>query len=454
MLSMDFLTQRIEGMEIIDFQNDDFQRKLSTFIKNNINELSVLSVQCGDGIKEIIKEFTNFSNVTIEFHDGSNFSVDVGYFSPNHIFNSAGLDLMLKNTETTLYKWFVASKDKVFKGSVDYRTGKVGGAFTTLPITIKIGTNLGATFSSDKIQKFGSPLHELTSAALVHELGHCYGGCALMATTAMDNFTAKAGLTFFRSRKLDDERVAVLQDMNALLQESPESINELKEIAAKNTDESLVMYFNKLVARRNTSRALSLGVPVMSSEVVADLYAIRMGCGKALVAAVGTAVDQGIIVTSLNSLMAGVFYTVFTTVAFAPTIALLVALGFGAYGVLMFMLMTFMLGTVTGYFFPGYSGVYNAGHRRFEDAMRQMIAKLKEVKDMPVKEKAQLLADIERFLVINNELKPWYENNVIRRFFGVLFSGSDFKKIETEHFTQALINSELNVLSARLQTLK
>lgn len=453
MLSMDFLTRRVDGLELINFQNDDFHVKLSNMLKENINEEGTLSVKCADEIRAVIKEFTNFSNIKIEFHDGANLSVDVGFFSPNHVFNSANVDVLLKNTETTLYKWFVASKDKVFKGHVDYRTGKVHGAYTTLPITIKIGTNLRGTFSSDKIQKFGAPLEELLSAGIVHELGHCYGGCALMATTAMDNFTAKAGLTFFRSRKLDDERVAVLQDMNALLHETPESINELKEIASKNTDESLIMYFNKLVSRRNSSRALSIGVTTMSSEVVADLYAIRMGCGKALVAAVGTLVDQGVISTVLTSLMAGILCTVFTTIAFAPTITALLILGFGVPGILICMLITFLLSTVMGYFYIGYADVYNAPHRRFEDAVRQMIAKLKEVKDMPAKEKSQLITDIEKFLAINAELKPWYDNNVIRRFFGSLFSGNDFKKTETEHFTQALLNSELNVLSARLQTL-
>jgi len=453
MLSMDFLTRRVDGLELINFQNDDFHVKLSNKLKENINEQSMLSVKCADEITAVIKEFTNFSNVKIEFHDGGNLSVDVGYFSPNHIFNSANVDVLLKNTETTLYKWFVASKDKVFKGSVDYRTGKVHGAFTTLPITIKIGTDLSATFASDKIQKYGVPIHELLATGIVHEVGHCYGGCALMATTAMDNFTAKAGLTFFRSRKLDDERVAVLQDMSALLQESPESINDLKEIASKNSDESLIMYFNKLVSRRNTSRALSLGVTNMSSEVVADLYAIRMGCGKATVAAIGTMVDQGIITISLNSLMAGILCMVFTTIAFTPTIAGLLVLGFGVYGILMCMLITFVLSSILSYFYVGYADVYNAGHRRFEDAIRQMIAKLKEVKDIPPKEKTQLLNDIEKFLAINETLKPWYENNVVRRFFGVMFSGNDFKKTETEHFTQALLNSELNVLSARLKTL-
>lgn len=453
MLSMNFLTQRVDGLELINFQSDDFHRKLSDTLKNNINDQHKLSVNCAEDLKAVFKEFTNFENITIEFEDGGNLGVDVGYFSPNHIFNSAGLDVMLKSTETTLYKWFVNSKDKVFRGSVDYRTGKVHGAFKTLPIKIKIGTDLHSTFASDKILKYSVPLESLLSAGLIHELGHCYGGCALMATTAMDNFVAKAALTFFRTRKLDDDRVAVLQDMNAILQETPESINDLKEIASKNTDESLIMYFNKLVSRRNTNRALSIGVPVMSSEVIADLYAVRMGCGKAAVAAVGTLVDKGIITIVLDSLLFGVLSTVFTVFAFAPTIGMLTVLGGGLPFILICMFTSFAVGTIAGYFLPGYSGVYNAGHRRFEDAVRQLIAKLKEVKNIPAKDKMQLLADIEKFLTLNAELKPWYENSVIRRFFGALFSGGDFKKTETEHFTQALINSELDVLSARLKTL-
>lgn len=454
MLSMSFLSHRPrEGLEFINFQTDEFYNKMSGFLEQNINSNGVLSKDSVGGIKSLIEEFMGFRNLKIELVDSGNFAVDIGYFSPNHILNNAGLDGMVKPTETTLYRWFVANKEKVFKGYVDYRTGKVHGGFRDLPITMKININLNDTFPADKIQKYGVPLHGLATGALAHEMGHCYGGCAMMATIAADNVIGKAALGYYRARETPEDRVIVLQDMAALLDVKPAKLSELQDVAQSKDDGTLIMYFNKLVNQRNTSRALSLGVEVMSSEVIADVYAIRMGCGKAVVAAIGALVDQGCIVTVLSAFMAGIAYTLFSAAIMFPQLALMLMSGIPVTVLGAGALLIFILTMILSYFLPGFSGTYNADHRRFEDAVRQLIAKLKEVKDMPKAEKDTLLTDVEQLLAVSKVVKPWYEGTFVKRVIGWMFNGADFKKQEHEHFTQAVANSEMLVLAERLKTL-
>jgi hypothetical protein len=451
MLSMEFLTNRaVDGLEFINFQTDDFYVKMSSFLEQNINDDFVLSKDSKDGIKAILAEFTGFSNITVKLVEEANLSVDVGYFSPNHVINHTLADDLLKPHKSNLFRWFAENNGKIFKGNVNYKTGKVEGSFCEIPITLTINVNLKEIFPDDLVKKYGIPYHGLLAGGLAHESGHCYGACAMLATSAKDNVIAKAAVAHYREARNDDEKVVVLKEMGQLLELPPEKLEELQAIAQTRDEVGVIIYFNKLVNKRNSSRALSLGVQNMSAEVIADVYAIRMGCGKAVIAAIGGLVDRGIIKVFMDSFIAAVFYTAIVGCIFMGTWVVLALMGGGGL-VLGFGGFTFILSFILSYFSHGFSGTYNANHRRFEDAVRQLIAKLKEVKDMPLNEKKELLEDIEKLLKINKEIQPWYENTVIRRFYGWMTTGSDFKKQELEHFTQALANSEINVLAERLK---
>lgn len=452
MLSMSFLTHRaIDGLEFINFQTDDFYVKMSSFLEENINDEFVLSQNSKDGIKAIIAEFTGFRNVTVKLVENANLSVDVGYFSPKNVLNTALADDLLKPHKSSLFRWFAENNGKVFKGSVNYKTGKVEGSFCDVPITLMINVNLKEVFPEDVVRKYGVPYHGLLAGALAHESGHCYGACAMLATSARDNIIAKAALSHYREARSEGEKITVLKDMSQLLELPAEKLEELQAVAQAADDSGVIIYFNKLVNKRNTSRALSLGVQNMSSEVIADVYAIRMGCGKAVVAAIGTMVDRGVVKVFLDSFAAAVIYTAIVGCLFLGTWVQLMLMGATGGFIVGFGAFTFIISFIMSYFGAGFSGVYNAGHRRFEDAVRQLIAKLKEVKDMVLEEKKELLDDLEKLLKINKELQPWYENTFIRRVYGWITNGSDFKKQELEHFTQAVANSEINVLAERLK---
>jgi len=449
MISMDFLKRPVGGLEFINFQSTDFYRKMSTYLEGQISPDGVLSKESIPGIKALIEEFTGFKNIDMKFSKSGNLSVDTGYFSPNHVLNNAMVDELLKPTQTTMYRWFVQNKDKVFKGGIDYSTGKVLGSFQTVPVTFQINPDLHATFPAEKVKKFGVPLGGILSGAIAHEMGHVFSGCMMLLTIASDNVYLKSALRYYREAEDVSDRVVVLKDVASLLDVPAAKQGELQQLAQDRDDKTVFLYFDKLIAQRNMRRSLSVGVEAMSSEVVADMYAIRMGCDKGIIAAIGILTDQGCIMTVVNSLMIA---AVTTIIALPAWISMTVSVGMA--GAFFMALVFYMFIFVLNYFSKGYSGVYNADHRRFEDAARQLIQKLKEDDKIPSSEKNTLANEIQVLLAHANTLRPWYESTVIHRFMGWVFSQADFKAQEVEHYTSVVANHEVNTIAVKLANLK
>jgi hypothetical protein len=126
----------------------------------------------------------------------------------------------------------------------------------------------------------------------------------------------------------------------------------------------------------------------------------------------------------------------------------------GLAGALFMAMVFYAFIFVLNYFSKGYSGAYNADHRRFEDAARQLIQKLKEDKHMPPAEKAVLAEEVQQLLKHAETLRPWYESTVIHRFMGWVFSQADFKAQEVEHYTSVIANHEVNTIAVKLARLK
>lgn len=450
MLSMSFMTQKVEGLEFIEFQRSDFYRQLQHHLEQFISPEGILDKACEPGLKEVIENYTGFVNLTFDFEHAGNFAVDVGYFSPNHVLNNQLVDQLLKTNQTTLYRWFKENKEKVFSGTIDYKTGKVGGSFKEVPVNFAINPNLHETFPKEKIAKFGIGLEGILSGAFAHELGHIFGACVMLDTSAKDNVLAKAALQFYTG--VDKEkRIVVLKDVGSLLNVPTTKQAELEEIANGENADTVILYFDKLLAQRNTQRSLSVGVPVMTSEVVADMYAIRMGCDKGVIAAISILTDHGCIQTVLNSMLMAGLYSIIAGGGTAAMFALSFASATPAIAFLGTMFTIFFL---VDYFSKGYSGVYNANHRRFDDAMRQLIAKFKEDKNLNTVEVKELVEEINKLREHNKKLLPWYDSTVIHRFVGWIFNGSDFKRQEIEHYTQVLANHEINIFTHQLNDTK
>lgn len=455
MISIDFLRKPVSGLEFIDFQTTHFYDELAAVYEKHITTTKdgyILETSCVKEVLATIERFTGFANITMKFIDSGNLGVDTGYFSPHHVLNNAGVDDLLGVTKTTLYRWFVQNKVKMFKGDIDYTTGMVTGSFTTVPVNLQINRNLHITFPKDKVEKYKVSIGGLLAGATAHELGHVFGGCMMLATAASDNVVAKAGLRFYKEAPRPEDRVVVLKDTAALLDITAPQLKEMQAIAQSGDDTTFVLYFTKLQNQRNSRRSLSVGVERMSSEVIADMYAIRMGCSKGIIGAISALTDIGAIRSVCTSLLTATMLTVFISMATAGALTV-VTLSGGAAGAIAYVATIFTVTFVYDYFSKGYANIYNSDARRYDDAMRQMIAKLKEEKNVTPADKAELISYIDQMRAHGKTIQPWYDDSVIYRFMGWVLNGSDFKLTEIEHYTQVIANHELNSLGAKLASL-
>lgn len=442
MISRDFLLGDSNGLEFLDFQNDSFFNELVSVLTKHTDNNILKNTIAGD-LKEVIYKYTGFNNIDIDVGSMSNFAIDAGYTSPNNVINNEGLDEFLRHSNTSLYRWFSDSKDKIFKGSIDYKTGKVDGSFSTMPYTMYLDSDLNNFFPPKLVNKYGATSIEATAGAIVHELGHAFGACMMIMTTVEDNILLKAGLRHYREATTDKERLVVLKDTKELLDVKTKD-KSIGDLATNPKDDTYLLFYNKMLSQRNQSRSLSLGVPAMTSEVMADMYSIRMGCSKGIIGAVGALVDNGGIKNGGVAAAQMFLLVAITTLMFGWV-------GGTTYAIIVMMFT--LLGFIMGYFGFSYADVYNAGHRRYDDLLRQMISEFKKNTSTPLGPKNELIKKIEEMIKINNDLKPWYDNTFIRRLVGVVAAGADFKAQEVEHFTGVIANSEINVLETKFGNL-
>lgn len=443
MLKPEFIRSPVTGLEFLDWQNDNFFNELTELFNKHIenNVLSESFFADDAEIKTIIEKYTGFSNIKLIPTKVGNLAIDTGYIAPNSIINNKLVDEFISHTKTQLYKSFKEDSEKVFKGSIDYTSGKVSGGFSTLPFELYINVNLNSYLPPKLVSRFNATLAELMAGVLAHELGHAFSGCMLLHTTVKDNMLLKAGLRAFKEVHTNEERFVILRDTKNLLdiKEDDKTLSELSKSSDENT---YVLYYSKMLTRRNNNRALSLGVTEMTSEVLADMYAIRMGCGKGILAAINvlasTSKGSRLGVSLVNALVVTLLSAGLIIVLELTIIELSLLVG--------------LIGFIGTYFSRGFSGIYNADHRRLEDGIRQLIAKLKEDKNLKHSEKQLLVNEIQTLLKEYQKIKPWYENTIIRRLMGRVFQGGDFKYVEMEHFTSVLQNHEVNLLSGQFNT--
>jgi len=169
------------------------------------------------------------------------------------------------------------------------------------------------------------------------------------------------------------------------------------------------------------------------------MYAIRMGFDRGIVATVSilskTRVSTIFSAVGIVLFFISLIFAQFLLVA--PLLYLMIVGGFT-------LMSTFFI-----YGVMSYSGGYNSPFRRYEDAIRQIIAKIKEV-EMPAKDKLMLAERAARMLKECEALRPIIQGTVFDRLVGRMIQGADFKYQEFEHYSQAIANSELEILNARL----
>lgn len=446
MIDLSFLDNPhgLAGMEFMDFQRTTYFQLFSQLLQSSIDEEGILDDDFISPAKKLIKEYCGWENVEIELVDWGNLCVDAGYINPGNVFNMKDIEFYLSKNETTLAKFFKDNKTNIFKGDIDFKTGKVSGAYAKMPFTIYINKEVSELFVVEVMNKHSVSVAQALAATITHELGHMFGGVMMIHQTFRDNLIMMAAIDLIAKKDNTADRVVILKDAGYLLEiEGGEKI-ELQKLAESDNQSDYVLYMSKMTNKRNKSRALSLGVPDMNSEVIADAYSVRMGCALGLVAGLDAlfvySKKQGNMHMWFMSFIYAVLFVYMTMNVISLVGFLMIIAGFRV----VLGLLNFKYGQT--------SDVYNTDYRRLMDISRDLILQLKADKTFSTAEKTAMIKQIEWTLQVAEKNKGFFEGTIVQRMLGWMNDFGDFKYKEIEHYTQSLANHELNLLTDKFKT--
>ena len=416
---------KMGGLEFLDWQkNTTFFQDLSNILKDAFDpeeNVFLLTKGVRDEISKTIRIHANI-NATIISEGWGNLAVDTGYLNPGNLLNTKGIDDWFDKKYSKFAEAFKDLKTNVIEGWCDPKTGRVEGKFSKIPFSIYINPDWSACMDEEQLLKLGVTHYEAYAAFILHECGHVFSGLYFVSQTVIDNVLMTKAAKMYSNASEEVEKVKVIKEASEAL-----DINK-EDIGSDLSEESVVVYFSKQVQNRNHRRSLSVGVTEMTSEVLADAYAIRHGAGKALVAGISSfpmlTIKQILIITAI----VGAVTSLVTVMPFLFTFP---------------MLSIFMIIANSGErLLPG---VYDTDYRRMKTSLRELITKI-NASNGPDKQK--IIKDCIAIEKVIDEHKPFFESTAMQRTLGWLSNGSDFRKQDFEHYTAELASSTLAIYTS------
>lgn len=421
----------ISGMEFMDYQKPDLYNELHAVFAKYIGEDNVLKMDDAgeEKIQSIVMAHTGMLvNLNVGDEVG-NAAVDTGWFSPGHLLNIKGLDQWLAAKDTNIGKAFKALKVNVLKGWVDTAKGRVGGDFSKMAIDLYIQERLNMFMREKFLQRYKCSAAEALAMIVLHECGHAFTGFLYVVKTYMDSMMTMCAVRLINDNNVyGKERVTVIKETLSIL-ECDTKVEE-KDVANLDAD-GLTVYFNKATTNRDYRRTLSLGTADRGSEVFADLFAIRYGAPKILVAGLASLPTYYGFFFTHSVLWVAV--TVYCVLAAAP-VAVLSGI---------FLTAITLLNGLDILLNP--SDMYDSAYRRLKNILRDQVIRLNEDKRIPAKDKVQMLKDAKEMEKIVDEQKPFLEGTAVQRLTGWIMSGSDFKLQQFEHYNEELLAHTLSL---------
>uniref|UniRef100_A0AAU8KXD9 Virion structural protein n=1 Tax=Pantoea phage Survivor TaxID=3232176 RepID=A0AAU8KXD9_9CAUD len=427
----------ISGMEFMDYQNPDLYNELRAIFDRTVEAT-------GDGgwSLNVDDEDIGLINATIMKHTGMNVvlqkpnwesvpnaAVDAGFFSPNNLINIKGIDQWIAAKDSNIGKAFKALKVNVLKGWVDTSKGRVGGDYSKIKIDMYIQKHI-QTFMEEKfLQRNKVTMAEALSMIVLHECGHVFTGFLYVTTMYMDSMMSMQAVRLIEDNKMyGKQRVEIIKETLSIL-ECDVKVEE-KDVGNMSAAD-LTVYFNKATTNRDYRRTLSLGTADRGSEVFADLFAIRYGAPKIMVAALGSLPNGGEFYNGM--ILTCVGCAIMSVIAAAPV---LVAYSVFLAGFWVVMKYQTLLNP---------NDVYDAPYRRLKNILRDQVIRLNEDKRLDSREKVRMLKEAKEMEKMIDEQKPYLEGTAVQRFLGWMFSGSDFSAQQFEHYNEELLAHTLSL---------
>ncbi len=442
MIDIEFLrNNHVAGLEFMDFQNTTFVEELTRACESAIHNGEMIDEPAE--MMAVIEKYTGLKNITLELTDWGNLAVDAGFINPYNVFNIKGIELYYKRSQSTFGRWFANNKGQILRGTIDTRTGKVGGDYTDLPFTLYLNRNLTSVFNQKALDKLGGDMASAIAQTILHEIGHIIGGLLMVHQEVFDNLLMQSAIHFLSKSEHKETRVAIINTVRQELDNKAKANDALTgQLAENNVPEEYVMYFSKMREGRNTRRALSLGVSEMNSEVIADAYVIRMGGSVKFLAGMASLYVQARKVARISNVI----------VTFGLICALAMNSVFTAGGNIVMGTAWLITMSMIQYSMALLPGTYNTPYRRLLNIQQELIARLKN-DDSPPAVKRQLIQDLDKARAIVESEKPLLEDTAFQRALLWIFNGSDAKYINIEHHTQMIANHDVNVVAAKISSL-
>lgn len=428
----------IAGQEFMDHQRGDLYKLLVEFLNkemvfDNAGNAGLADHwrfrdfdRLHDGLEAIILQETG---ITIDLQEDyvPNAGVDSGWFSPGNVLNIPGLEGFMTAKQTNIGQAFKALKVDILKGWVDTSKGKVGGDFSKIKFRLYLNPWVESFMRVKFLARYKVSIQEALAGIITHEVGHVFTGFMYTYRNVIDPIISTTAIKLIVDGKVyGKERVDIVKDAFKVL-EIGQQVDE--ELISDFSGPEFVVYFNKAIGTRDTRRTLSVGVQERSSEIYADMYAVRMGCPKSMVAAL-TALPSNAY-TGIQS----VAWTAITILAVMAAEIPLVAISGPA--ALLFVVL-YLAGTTVG-------TDYDTPYRRIKAILRDHIVQLNADTSIAKRDRVKFLQDAKDMEKMVKDNKPFLEGTAVQRVVGYILNGNDFRKQDFEHYTDEILAHTLSL---------
>lgn len=382
-----------------------------------------------DGFHDLIIHHTGINiklNPPTEFMP--NMAVESGYMIPGNLLDIKNISTWLDKEESTIGRAFKSLKTDILKGWVDTSTGKVGGDYSKIEIEMFMAKYISDFLDGKFLKKHNVSMAEALAGVITHELGHCFTGFLYITRNTIDPLMITHAVNLIdKGRVYGKERAVIVRETLSTL----ECGTVFKDTDLDKMDkDALLVFFDRAVNTRDTRRTLSLGTSDRASEIYADLYAVRFGVPKAMVAA-------------LSSLESASVFPAFLITAMIGCAVLAGMASPALVSVFMMNPILMILINLSRALVPG--DVYDSPYRRVKTLLRDHIIRLNNDTTLDKRAKVQMLKEGKEMEKIIDEMKSSMEGTFVQRFIGWMYSGSDFKAQEFENYTDELLGHTLSL---------